>query len=444
MTAPGPSTALLRPEHRVAVIGAGVAACALAAALRRGGWQGELSLFETGRGPGGRAASRRSRQDPELCLDHGAPLLSITGELAPALLDPLLRRGVVTPWSGVIRGLDGEGRLTLTPESPLCRGRLFCGQGGMDSLCRGLLELAEQENRGPVRGHFGVLVRQLRRLGSGGWQLLDAAGDVLVEVDWLLLSSTLLAHPRSRLLLNWAEVPLQQALRQGPAASHDPRLDHALAAIASLRSEARSNLLLVANGETAAAWAALPFRLLEFDAAAAQRWGLRRVSVQPFAPGRCALVAHSTAIFAAEHLSVYGSRSSIAALLGTPPRPEQEAAVIEALSEAVTAALAAWLTPAQLAGADRQLMRWGAAFPLHPGLPAPLQLCPASRVGFCGDYVAGVGFGRVEGALRSGERLAAALLQEVRGQPQAPSEPPEAPGLNPDMPGAGRSRQDGG
>ena len=143
---------------------------------------------------------------------------------------------------------------------------------------------------------------------------------------------------------------------------------------------------------------------------AAQRWGLRRLSVQPFAPGRCALVAHSTATFAAEHLSVYGSRSSIAALLGTPPRPEQEAAVIEALSEAVSAALAAWLTPAQLAGADRQLMRWGAAFPLHPGLPAPLQLCPASRVGFCGDYVELEGFGRIEGALRSGEALAVSLL----------------------------------
>jgi hypothetical protein len=214
------------------------------------------------------------------------------------------------------------------------------------------------------------------------------------------------------LLLNWPEVPLQQALRLGPGAA-DPRLDHALAAIASLRSEARSNLLLVASGANAAAWEALPFRLLEFDAAASQRWGLQRVSVQPFAPGRCALVAHSTATFAAEHLSVYGSRSSIATLLGIPPRPEQEAAVVDALSEALAAALAGWLRPDQLAGADRQLMRWGAAFPLHPGLPAPLQLCPASRVGFCGDYVEVEGFGRIEGALRSGESLAAALLAPV-------------------------------
>ena len=58
------------------------------------------------------------------------------------------------------------------------------------------------------------------------------------------------------------------------------------------------------------------------------------------------------------------------------------------------------------AGADRQLMRWGAAFPHGPGLAPELSLCPASRVGFCGDAIAGLGFGRVEGALRSAETLA--------------------------------------
>ena len=59
-------------------------------------------------------------------------------------------------------------------------------------------------------------------------------------------------------------------------------------------------------------------------------------------------------------------------------------------------------------------MRWGAAFPLPPGLPAPLQLCPASRLGFCGDFVAGPGFGRVEGALRSAEALATGLAERLR------------------------------
>ena len=45
------------------------------------------------------------------------------------------------------------------------------------------------------------------------------------------------------------------------------------------------------------------------------------------------------------------------------------------------------------------------------------MLCALSRVAFCGDYVSGPGFGRVEGAWRSAERLAAELIDVagVRG-----------------------------
>jgi hypothetical protein len=41
------------------------------------------------------------------------------------------------------------------------------------------------------------------------------------------------------------------------------------------------------------------------------------------------------------------------------------------------------------------------------------MFCPRSRVGFCGDFIAGVGFGRIEGALRSGEQLAFELFATV-------------------------------
>jgi predicted NAD/FAD-dependent oxidoreductase len=58
----------------------------------------------------------------------------------------------------------------------------------------------------------------------------------------------------------------------------------------------------------------------------------------------------------------------------------------------------------------RQLMRWGAAYPRGPGLPSALSLCPASRIGFCGDYLAGPGFGRVQGAWSSAESLAERLV----------------------------------
>ena len=55
------------------------------------------------------------------------------------------------------------------------------------------------------------------------------------------------------------------------------------------------------------------------------------------------------------------------------------------------------------------VMRWGASRPLNHPLPRELQWCPTSAVGFCGDWIAGPGFGTAEGAIRSGVALAEQL-----------------------------------
>ena len=384
------------PES-IAVIGAGVSGCAFVAQLRRLGYTGALSLWETGRGPGGRASTRRSRQDHGLRIDHGAPLLNITGATEPLLLQPLLAGGWIEPWPGLIAQLQGEATLRPGQADALGLGQLYRGRGGMDHLCKGLLSLAGDA----WQPHYGTLVRHLD-CKDGVWQLLGREGELLGQAHWLVLSSTLLAHPRSRQIFGWQEVPLKQAAER----LGDLRLEHALTVIAGIRTEARSNLLVLLEATAAGPWSTLPFSLLHFDAAAQQRWGLQRITVQPLADGRCAVVAHSSHSFAADHLDVYGTHSAVARMLQLPPDEGREDTVIAALTTALEQVMAPWLPGLDLAAADRQLMRWGAAFPLAPGLPSELRCCPSSRVGFCGDFIAGVGFGRLEGALRSGEQLA--------------------------------------
>ena len=388
------------------VIGAGVAGCALAASLRRQGWPGWIGLWEAGRGPGGRASSRRSRHDQGLCLDHGAPLFNLSAGPAPALLAPLRSGGWIEPWTGRSADLDGTGQLRQPSLDPRLQGELWHGCGGMDRIAQGLVALAE--SCGPVERHWGHRVRRLERRPGGGWRLVNDDGEELAEVDWLVLSGSLLAHPRACELLGWSEVPLQAVA----ARSEDPQLQQAVAAIGAIGWEARSNLLLMVPATLAEPWRGLPFQLLTCDAEAQGRWGLRRLSVQPLPDGRCALVAHSSAAFAARHRNVFGSGSAIALAHGVPDAAA-EAAVLDALGEALREVVAPWIPAEQaaeaLAAGERRLMRWSAAFPVAPGLDPSLRLCPASRLGFCGDYVAGPGFGRLEGALRSAETLAAEL-----------------------------------
>ena len=387
----------------LAIVGAGVAACSLVAALRQRGWAGSIVLLESGRGPGGRAATRRSRHDPGLAINHGAPLFNTLAAELPPLLTALAQQGWIVPFDGAILSLNGQGQIGPALHDGFSQGALWQGNGGMDQLATGLLEVAGRQP-GPTQLRPGTLVRDLLPIEAGGfagWQLQAPDGTALARSRWLVLSGTLMAHPRCRSMLGWDGVPLQQAA----AALGDRQLDQAAAALAAIDAPASSNLLLVLPTELTPLWLDQPWRLLQCTAMAQQRWGLRRVSLQPQADGRCAVVAESSTVFAERHRHVYGSRSSVTQLLGAPSDPKGEAAVLDALERALQEALGL-----PTAGAERQLMRWGAAFPQAPGLPAALQLCPQSRIGFCGDYVTSEGFGRIEGAITSAAALAAQLL----------------------------------
>ncbi|MBW4531481.1 MAG: NAD(P)-binding protein [Aphanothece saxicola GSE-SYN-MK-01-06B] len=380
----------------LAVIGAGVAGCALAAGLRRGGWDGPIDLWEAGRGPGGRAATRRSRQDAGWHLDHGAPLFNLLEGPEPELVAPLRSGGWIVPWREPAAELQGDGTLNPAQADPLLRGALYRGRQGMDDLCRGLLALAQVQGLPSPMGHFGTLVRHLEVRPDGGWRLAEATGAVLGEADWLVLTGTLLAHPRAMERFGWSEVPLRRAA----GGLGDGALEAALAALASMEMETRTNLMLTIEPAAAARWLALPFRLLSFDSQAQRRWGLRRLSIQPLADGRCGVVAHGVPDADTEATATTAG----------------DALAMEALVRAVAGALEPWLGERPgggdaLAGvAQRQLMRWGAAFPVAPGHPPAAMVCPASRVAFCGDFIAGPGFGRLEGALRSAQALAGRLL----------------------------------
>ena len=385
----------------LAVVGAGVAGCALAAALRQRGWRGSLTLLEIGRGVGGRTATRRSRQDPGFALNHGAPLFNIGANPEPWLLEPLRNGGWIAPFSGAIFSLDEQGRIGAAAPDALSCGELWQGIPQMDGLCRGLLALAQQG--APTELKSSTLVRKLEPSASGeGWILRDLAGQALLQSRWLVLSGSLLAHPRCQTFFGWSDIPLQQAASE----LGDPELLAACTALAAIESTASSNLLLSLSEATASAWRQQPWRVLQFKAAASERWGIRRVSQQAMANGGWGVVVESTDTIAQRFSGVFGSRSSAAQLLGSRPDSQAEAEVIHNLDRALQGALGL-----STSGAQKQLMRWGAAFPKPPGLHPQLSLCRNSRIGFCGDALEGMGFGRVEGALRSAEALAQRLLE---------------------------------
>lgn len=377
---------VLMADVDLAVIGAGLSACALASALRRKQAVDSLVILEAGRGPGGRCATRRRRDDALWRLDHGAPTLSFSGPpQGPlgALVDDLCDRGVLVPDAGCVVGLDGDGALVEPPAHPLLCGPRWRGQPTMAAVAETLLADAGEA----VFTCFGERISTLRWhdghwLLPGGWRART-----------LVLSGTLLAHPRSLAMLGWPDVPLRSAVAEGV----DPSLDTALASIAVMTASVRWNLMLELPSVNAGLGTAdsLP-RQIWLTPEARDHCGVERLVVHPQSDGRLGLVVHGLDDGAAIRPDtqpdrlVHHERRLLAALpplLG--PWPALQSVLPEARSLGV--------------------MRWGAAQPLDHALPRDLQWCAQARVGFCGDWIAGSGFGMAEGALQSALDLAEAM-----------------------------------
>ena len=370
----------------LAVIGAGLSACALASALRRKQTVNSLVILEAGRGPGGRCATRRRRDDADWRLDHGAPTLSFSGPpqgRLGALVDDLCDRGVLVPDAGCVVGLDGDGAMVEPPAHPLLCGPRWRGQPTMAAVAETLLADAGEA----VFTCFGERISTLRWddghwLLPGGWR-----------ASTLVLSGTLLAHPRSLAMLGWPDVPLRSTVPVGV----DPGLDAALALIAVMTASVRWNLMLELPALNADldTGDSLP-RQIWLTPEAQDHSGVERLVLHQQSDGRLGLVVHGLDDGAAirpdtqPDLLVHHEKRLLAALpqlLG--PWPALQEVLPEARSFGV--------------------MRWGAAQPLDHALPRELQWCPQARVGFCGDWIAGSGFGMAEGALQSALDLAETL-----------------------------------
>lgn len=124
---------------QIGIIGAGMAGLSAAEQLVGGGHQ--VTLFDKGRGPGGRLSTRRT-EDGAWQFDHGAPWFVARDQHFIAAMSDWEKRGVVARW-------------------PEAQGDRWVGVPGMNALIRYLAQSHDV--------HFGVQITSLLRSGDGWW-----------------------------------------------------------------------------------------------------------------------------------------------------------------------------------------------------------------------------------------------------------------------------------
>ena len=377
-------------EVDLAVIGAGLAGCSLISRLQQLGSNLNIALIEAGRGPGGRTATRKRRDQSGWLLNHGAPGFGLSeskSEGMEALLAPLRSAGVLQRDERAVLSLNAQGDLSPANSPGACPvGGWWHGLPSMASICEALLDAADSVE---LSRQFETRVRWLERR-QGHWLLENEDRTWSLRAKRLVLSGTLLAHPRSLKMLAWNDVPLRSAVAEGG----DVGLDAVLSQLERSQAEVRWNLM-VDLGVLALNGGQLPAQIW-LDNDAKERWKVERLVLQPQSDGRWGLVVHG--LDSGEAITPESQGRLMAQeqqrLLQLLPELMQGLPVVSAALQQAT---------------PLGVMRWGASRPLNHPLPEELQWCPTSAVGFCGDWIEGPGFGRAEGAISSAVNLAERL-----------------------------------
>lgn len=383
---------------RVAVLGGGVAGCAAAARLNRLG--AHVTLLEMGRGAGGRVATRRTREDRRIEVDHGAPLAEIVTDEGQAMAKELCDKGWIEGISDPVGRLE-VGASSLQVDEDKRDVKRFKGKPSMSRLCEGLLDGSG------VAPKFGNMVRGFETICDGeggvvGWRLLDKENKVLEECDWLVVSGSGVAH--SRWSKTFGGTP---PLAEVAASVKDPKLDAAIAAIESVGSKPVQAVMLGFDGEAAAAWDALPFYVAEIDGDET----IAKIVLQR-RNGMVFVVAHSTHAFAEVTSGAFGSTSTAARVGGVANDSTIEEEVLAALVKGLDRCVAGFSPKPSLEAAafGPVLHRWGNAFPASSAFDSPEDaFAPTSRIAFAGDYV-GSRSGSIEGAMLSGVAAAEMVI----------------------------------
>mmetsp|Transcript_50433 Transcript_50433/g.131246 ORF Transcript_50433/g.131246 Transcript_50433/m.131246 type:complete len:419 (-) Transcript_50433:118-1374(-) len=401
---------------RIAVVGGGIGACHFIYGIREHlvAQQASLTLFEMGRAAGGRAATRITRDQPGLRVNHGVPAFSAHSTQFRKLAEDMVTNNVLA------RCIDGPFQFAMLDASTgsfeledatTAPARYTSAPGsGMGALCESLLRGGDPVAPLLVQASYSTMVSKVTR-HEDSWQLFSKSGESLGSYDWLVVSSTAFAHPRWTATFG-GEPPLVEAAKL----VHDEALDCALSALAPLRAKPVTACLLAYTGEAASKWARLPFFKLRIEGDDV----LCRIVVQRINPNLTAVVLHSTHPFSEGGDRVYGATSAAARIAGAKSDAQAEGRILSQMLEAAETRLNETFGSGTVPIGDTAwgplLHRWGAAFPDSPLLDAKHAFLPSVKVAFCGDFVRDPRSDGIVGADEVGtlERAALSGLQAAR------------------------------
>jgi len=371
------------------IIGGGISASVFASRYLKNNITKKIALIEIGRGLGGRSSTRISKRFEGWKLNHGAPNFNISNSKNNLLLnnyiDELVESKFIKIDDSEIFFLNKYSNLETIKKSEFSYGVNYLSLDSMSQLSRNIID--SNNPQGKIDFYFETLIVDLK-FNDDVWVLTSKKGDKF-KSKFLICTTNLLLHKRSLKMLKINQIPLRKAI----PINNDKKIDLIFNLLDKQKFIPRLAFLIYTNDN---------YRYKDFYSKKQRYFYLKknlenkykfeRIIFQMQDNHKLGIVIHSKNVdFINSYTNAKDEEVFKQKIITNFNKLFENNSVVNILNfdERIS------------------IMKWRASQPSGIAIPLSLQLCRKYRIGFCGDWFEGEGFGRLEGSI-----LSALILEE--------------------------------
>ena len=381
----------MKKVYELLIIGGGLSACTFASNCIRNGFQGKIAIVESGRRLGGRSSTRYSKNNFGWLLNHGAPNFNIINKSKDLninkFIDELLNKDFIEYDNSDLIGIDQNLELNNKFKSEFYLGKVFKPTSTMTELANHILDLSFFNNQ--IDFLFQTLITNLE-FSNKKWIISDSYQKKF-SCRFLVISSNLLLHQRSKNILKVDEIPLRKAIRKNV----NKKIDKIIESLYSQNFIQRTNFLIYTESDYGFKDDSYKRDIhFCFTKEAEKNLGFERIIFQNQKNNQLGIVIHTKENNLVLKENANNDEVNKIKILEKFNKVFKNNPIINELSSVE----------------NISIMRWNASQPIGKGIPRELQICEDLNIAFCGDWLEFEGFSRIEGAISSGLSLSNKIM----------------------------------
>jgi len=371
------------------IIGGGISACVFASKYLKNNITKKVGLIEIGRGLGGRSSSRISKKYKGWKLNHGSPNFNISNSnnnlLLKRYIDELLENKYIKIDDSEIFFLNEDSKLETIKKSEFSCGVNYLSLDSMSELSKKIINSNNLKEK--IDFFFETLIVDMK-FNDKEWLITSKNGEKF-KSKYLICSTNLLLHKRSLKILNINQIPLRKAIPK----NKDKKIDLLLNFLDKQSFIPRLTFLIYTNEKYSYKdFYTKKQRYFYLTKNLENKYKFERVIFQLQDNNKLGIVVHTKNLdFINSYINAKDEEFFKKVIFANFNKLFSNNNSVNQLT----------------CNEGISIMKWRASQPSGCAVPLSLQLSRKYRIGFCGDWFEGDGFGRVEGSI-----LSALMLEE--------------------------------